>query len=419
MTSEDLIAAQRLVRRLPVGESVVEAILQLVRSARPGPEAGDIGKLISWGPGPRASQALMLAVRARALLDGRFAPSVDDVIELAEPVLKHRMALTFAARAEGENHPQRHRAAEGAHRITGWPSQGSATSRRAQSGRRPAAAARSPTPCRASSSRRAASPRPSSTACTAAAAPVRARISGSTAASCPASLRSNVDWRRSARDDFLYVREREWEASHTVWIWPDRSPSMAFASALTTDSKLERGLVVAFALAEVLVQGGERIGLPGLMRPTASRNVIEKMAQAILHDPAERTSLPPSFAPSPLAEIVVLSDLWSPVAEVLATIGQLSASGAHGHVVQIVDPAEESFPYSGRIEFIEPEGGGASPPAAPKPGATTIEPAGAPPRANPRRDRPAGLDLRHPPHRPSGERIAAGAAFAHGRQSRN
>jgi MoxR-like ATPase len=102
MTSDDLIAAQRLVRRLPVGASVVEAILQLVRSARPGTENGELGKLISWGPGPRAGQSLMLAVRARALLDNRFAPSIDDVIELAEPVLKHRMALTFAARAEGE-----------------------------------------------------------------------------------------------------------------------------------------------------------------------------------------------------------------------------------------------------------------------------------------------------------------------------
>jgi MoxR-like ATPase len=105
MLADDLIAAQRLVRRLPVGESVVEAILKLVRSARPGPEGGDTAKLISWGPGPRASQALMLAVRARALLEGRFAPSVDDVLELAEPVLKHRMALTFAARAEGETIP--------------------------------------------------------------------------------------------------------------------------------------------------------------------------------------------------------------------------------------------------------------------------------------------------------------------------
>jgi MoxR-like ATPase len=102
MNAEDLLAAQRLVRRLPVGESVVSAILALVRSARPGPEGGEAAKLIAWGPSPRASQALMLAVRARALLDGRLAPSIDDVIDLAEPVLKHRMALTFSARAEGE-----------------------------------------------------------------------------------------------------------------------------------------------------------------------------------------------------------------------------------------------------------------------------------------------------------------------------
>jgi MoxR-like ATPase len=103
MTSDELIAAQRLVRRLPVGESVVEAILNLVRAARPGPETGDIGKLISWGPSPRASQALMLAGRARALIDGRLSPSIDDVMEMAEPILKHRMALTFAARADGES----------------------------------------------------------------------------------------------------------------------------------------------------------------------------------------------------------------------------------------------------------------------------------------------------------------------------
>lgn len=101
MTAETLITAQRLVRRLPVGDSVVEAILSLVRSARPGDDSGEIGKSIAWGPGPRASQALMLAVRARALLDGRLAPSIDDVLDLAEPVLKHRMALTFSARAEG------------------------------------------------------------------------------------------------------------------------------------------------------------------------------------------------------------------------------------------------------------------------------------------------------------------------------
>ncbi|MBI3435931.1 MAG: MoxR family ATPase [Proteobacteria bacterium] len=104
MTAEDLMAAQRLVRRIPVGESVVEAILNLVRSARPGADGAE-AKLIAWGPGPRASQALMLAARAKALIDGRFAPSVEDVIGLAEPVLKHRMALTFAARADGETIP--------------------------------------------------------------------------------------------------------------------------------------------------------------------------------------------------------------------------------------------------------------------------------------------------------------------------
>ncbi|HEY7301523.1 MAG TPA: MoxR family ATPase [Xanthobacteraceae bacterium] len=102
MTAEELMAAQRLVRRLPVGESVVEAILSLVRLARPDSEAAEIGKLISWGPSPRASQALMLAARARALIDGRLSPSIDDVLDMAEAILKHRMALTFAARADGE-----------------------------------------------------------------------------------------------------------------------------------------------------------------------------------------------------------------------------------------------------------------------------------------------------------------------------
>jgi len=102
LSADELMMAQRLVRQLPVGDQVVDAILKLVRSARPGTGIDqEFEDMIAWGPGPRASQALMLAVRAKALIDGRLAPSVDDVIELAEPVLKHRMALTFAARAEG------------------------------------------------------------------------------------------------------------------------------------------------------------------------------------------------------------------------------------------------------------------------------------------------------------------------------
>jgi len=102
LSAEELMMAQRLVRQLPVGDQVVDAILKLVRSARPGTGIDqELDDLIAWGPGPRASQALMLAVRAKAMMEGRLAPSVDDVVDLAEPVLKHRMALTFAARAEG------------------------------------------------------------------------------------------------------------------------------------------------------------------------------------------------------------------------------------------------------------------------------------------------------------------------------
>jgi MoxR-like ATPase len=103
MNTADLVAAQRLVRTIPVGEQVVEAILRVVRAARPGPDADAlINESIAWGPSPRASQALMLGARAKALLDGRLAPSIDDVAELLDPVFKHRMALNFQARADGK-----------------------------------------------------------------------------------------------------------------------------------------------------------------------------------------------------------------------------------------------------------------------------------------------------------------------------
>ena len=173
----------------------------------------------------------------------------------------------------------------------------------------------------------------------------------------PGEAARRIDWRRSARDDNLYVREQEWEAAHTIWIWPDRSPSMHFQSKLARESKIDRTLTIAFALAEVLVEAGERVGLPGLTRPTGSRAVIERMAEAIIHDPRERPSLPLGFAPAMLSEVVVLSDLWSPIADIRATLTQLSSNGSQGHLVQIVDPAEETFPYSGRVEFTEPETG--------------------------------------------------------------
>jgi len=102
MTSADLIAAQSLVRQMPIGAEIVEMILKLVRAARPVDGASErVKSLVAWGPGPRASQAFSLAARARAMIDGRHAPSQDDIRRLAKPVLRHRMALNFAARTEG------------------------------------------------------------------------------------------------------------------------------------------------------------------------------------------------------------------------------------------------------------------------------------------------------------------------------
>jgi len=106
LTGEELMAAQQLIRRVPVGESVVDAILNLVRGGRPETTGIDaVRRHVAWGPGPRAAQSLMLACRARAVLDGRLSPSLDDVAALAQPVLRHRMALNFSARAEGVGLP--------------------------------------------------------------------------------------------------------------------------------------------------------------------------------------------------------------------------------------------------------------------------------------------------------------------------
>ncbi|CEJ14199.1 hypothetical protein BN1110_04527 [bacterium YEK0313] len=169
---------------------------------------------------------------------------------------------------------------------------------------------------------------------------------------------NRVDWRRSARDQHLYVREQEWEAAHTVWIWPDRSASMRFASDLARVSKHDRALVIAFALAEILVRGGERVGIPGLMRPTASRAVIERMADAILADAAGKAaSLPPRTPVSRLSEAVILSDCLVRPETFGETVKNLAASGSRGHVLMINDPVEETFPYRGRVEFEELEEG--------------------------------------------------------------
>lgn len=165
-----------------------------------------------------------------------------------------------------------------------------------------------------------------------------------------------VDWRRSARDDHLYVREREWEAAHTVWLWSDLSRSMNFGSTLADASKRDRAIVIMLGLAELLSRSGERIGLPGLMPPTTSRNGAEKLAQALIHAD-ETTALPDSRAVKRFSDIVLFADLLDPIDDIRAWISTVASTGAGGHLVQILDPVEETFPFGGRTEFEDPETG--------------------------------------------------------------
>ncbi len=166
---------------------------------------------------------------------------------------------------------------------------------------------------------------------------------------------ARIDWRRSARDDRLYVREREWEAAHTVWIWADRSPSMAYVSDLAMQPKIDRALVLALALADCLVRGGERVGIPGLTRAFAARDIVERLAERMAEEttrpdfvPAE---LPPADALAPRTQAVIISDFLSDPEEIATTIRSMASRGARGHLVMITDPVEETFPFSGHTEF--------------------------------------------------------------------
>ena len=167
---------------------------------------------------------------------------------------------------------------------------------------------------------------------------------------------SRIDWRRSARDDHTYVRDREWEAAHTVWIWADLSPSMMYKSSFGSVSKESRALVLMLALAEILARSGERIGCPGIMEPIAARNTAERLATALMHRPATG-GLPDTAMIRGSSDIVLIGDFLDPVEAVMERLGPLARRGLRGHVVEISDPAEEVFPYAGRTEFTDPETG--------------------------------------------------------------
>lgn len=167
---------------------------------------------------------------------------------------------------------------------------------------------------------------------------------------------SRIDWRRSARDDHTYVRDREWEAAHTVWLWCDLSASMMYKSTFGTVSKESRALVLMLALAEILARSGERIGCPGIMEPVSARNAAERLAAAIMHAPPT-TGLPDTAMIRNRSDLVLISDFLDDADQIMEHLSPLARRGLRGHVVEVADPAEEIFPYAGRTEFTDPETG--------------------------------------------------------------
>ena len=167
-----------------------------------------------------------------------------------------------------------------------------------------------------------------------------------------------IDWRRSGRDEHLFVREREWEAAHSIWLWIDRSASMGYASDLAGAPKIERALVLGLALADTFVEAGERVGLLGLTPPRATRHIAERMAEAIVADRAGlEANLPPMRPLAMLDEALIISDFLSPVGDLSRAVEGLSARGARGHLVMIVDPVEETFPFAGQAMLHDLEAG--------------------------------------------------------------
>ncbi|MGH1418674.1 MAG: DUF58 domain-containing protein [Hyphomicrobiaceae bacterium] len=170
---------------------------------------------------------------------------------------------------------------------------------------------------------------------------------------------SQIDWRRSASSDHLYIREREWEAAHTVWLWPDISSSMAFKSHLSNTTKRDRAVVLMLATAELLAKSGERVALIGRTNPTASRRAAAKLSEILAAEAkagTATTGMPPPIALPRYSGTVMFSDFLEPIDALTERITQIAANTVSGHLVQVLDPAEETLPYEGRTEFLGPDG---------------------------------------------------------------
>lgn len=172
----------------------------------------------------------------------------------------------------------------------------------------------------------------------------------------PGESAARIDWRRSARDDEPRVREREWQAAHTVWLAPDLSPSMDWGSPLARVTKRDRAVVLALALADLLGRAGERVGMPGLVAPRSERRAAERLAEALART-SEGPALPEAVALGPYCDVVVIGDFLDPLDQIERRLAALAAEGARLHLLRVVDPAEPDPPWTGNVEFRDPETG--------------------------------------------------------------
>ncbi|HEY0104676.1 MAG TPA: DUF58 domain-containing protein [Rhizomicrobium sp.] len=171
----------------------------------------------------------------------------------------------------------------------------------------------------------------------------------------PEDASTAIDWRQSAKSQHLFVREREWEAAQSVWLWCDASPGMQFASGKVT--KAARAKLLGLALASLLVRGGERVALYGESQaPASSRAALNRIGHVLVEGAPRDDALPPDAAISKNAQFVWFSDFLSPLTAIETTLRRLSRSAVTGQFVHIIDPAEEDFPYAGRMRFEDGKG---------------------------------------------------------------
>jgi len=166
---------------------------------------------------------------------------------------------------------------------------------------------------------------------------------------------NRIDWRRSSRDNTLYVREREWEAAHTLWLWIDQSPSMHFQSDWAMDEKGNHGVILGLALADLMTRSGERVGLWGQGKASHQRDMIDQLALRLIEEAEQPSERPRAEPLERFHEMVVVTDGLSPLPDWQQTIEALAGRGARGHLVLIRDPAEITLPYEGHYRLHSTE----------------------------------------------------------------